>query len=376
MKYNDKNLPLQCMMKNSTCYKGTKKMNVKGILWHSTGANNPTIRRYVQPCDNDPNRNRLLEIIGVNRNKNDWNHIEKQAGLNCWIGKLADGNVSTVQTMPWDYRPWGCGGGKSGSCNDGWIQFEICEDTLNDADYFTKVYHEACEITAYLCKKFNIDPNGTVMHNGIKVPTILCHQDSYKLGLGSGHADVLHWFHKFGKTMDDVRNDVAALMGTSSGTVVNDTNVNYQGKVTVKDGLNCRTAPVSGSVIMTYPYETVVSITKERDGWGFTGTGWVSLAYIQKIASTPTGTETKTEEDDDMDVARFKELWGKMRKELQDNDSGKYSEEARAWATSTGLIAGMGALPNGEQNYAWADVLTREQMAVLLYRFAKMMGKV
>lgn len=81
-------------------------------------------------------------------------------------------------------------------------------------------------------------------------------------------------------------------------------------------------------------------------------------------------------EDDDMDVARFKELWGEMRKELQDNDSGKWSEEARAWAISTGLIAGMGAMPNGEQNYAWADVLTREQMAVLLYRFAKMMGKV
>lgn len=81
-------------------------------------------------------------------------------------------------------------------------------------------------------------------------------------------------------------------------------------------------------------------------------------------------------EDDDMDVARFKELWGEMRKELQDNDSGAWSQEAREWATSTGLIAGMGALPNGEQNYAWADVLTREQMAVLLYRFAKMMGKV
>jgi hypothetical protein len=34
--------------------------------------------------------------LGVNNNKNDWNHIERQAGLNGWIGKLADGSVTTV----------------------------------------------------------------------------------------------------------------------------------------------------------------------------------------------------------------------------------------------------------------------------------------
>lgn len=81
-------------------------------------------------------------------------------------------------------------------------------------------------------------------------------------------------------------------------------------------------------------------------------------------------------EDDDMDVARFKELWGEMRKELQDNDSGKWSEEARQWAISTGLIAGNGTEVNGEPNYMWADVLTREQFVTVLYRFAKLMGRV
>lgn len=83
----------------------------------------------------------------------------------------------------------------------------------------------------------------------------------------------------------------------------------------------------------------------------------------------------EAEEDDDMDVVRFKQLWNEMRKELQDNDSGTWSEEARTWAVSTGLVAGNGTEVNGEPNYMWADVLTREQMAVLLYRFAKMMGK-
>ena len=212
MKYNENNKPLQCMMTNSTCYKGTRTMQVKGILWHSTGANNPNLKRYVQPSACDPNYNQLMQLLGKNTGGNDWNHTEHQAGLNCWVGKLADGSVTTIQTMPWNYRPWGCGSGKNGSCNNGWIQFEICEDALNDRDYFNKVYKEACEITAYLCKMFNIDPHGTVKYGNINVPTILCHQDSYQLGLGSNHGDVLHWFPKFGKTMNDVRNDVATLL--------------------------------------------------------------------------------------------------------------------------------------------------------------------
>ena len=212
MKYSKNNQPLVCMMKNSTCYKGTEKMKVKGVLWHSTGSNNPTVKRYVQPHESDANYKELIAIIGKNTNGNDWNHIKKQAGLNAWIGKLADGSVAAVQTMPWDYAPWGCGKGSKGTCNDGWIQFEVCEDALNDKTYFDKIYKEACELTAYLCDMYNIDPCATVKHNSVTVPTILCHADSYKLGLGSNHGDILHWFKKYGKTMDDVRNDIKKLM--------------------------------------------------------------------------------------------------------------------------------------------------------------------
>lgn len=59
----------------------------------------------------------------------------------------------------------------------------------------------------------------------------------------------------------------------------------YQGQVDADDGLNCRTSPVSGSVLKTYPDGTVVTITKECGGWGYTGEGWVCLDYIIKIAS-------------------------------------------------------------------------------------------
>lgn len=224
MKYSSSNKPLVCMQTQSNCYKGTRKMTVLGVLWHSTGANNKTLKRYVQPSDTKPaadtySKAEWLKILGTNTNKNDWNHISRDAGLNCWIGTLADGTVTTVQTMPWDYRPWGCGSGSKGSCNTGWIQFEICEDNLTDKTYFDKVYKEACEITAYLCKLYNIDPNGSVTVNGVKVPTILCHADSYKLGMGSNHGDINHWFPKHGKSMATARADVAALLKTAGGSV-------------------------------------------------------------------------------------------------------------------------------------------------------------
>ena len=212
MKYNEKNKPLVCMMTQSTCYKQTRKFTPKGVLWHSTGANNPNLKRYVQPDDNAKDRDEWLKRLGRNEYHNDWNHINHQAGLNFWIGKLADGTVAAVQTMPWDYRPWGCGSGSKGSCNNTHIQFEICEDALTDKAYFDACYKEACEMTAYLCKLYGIDPKGKTVCDGVSVPTIIDHTGSHSLGLGSGHADVQHWFKRYGKTMDNVRNDVAEIL--------------------------------------------------------------------------------------------------------------------------------------------------------------------
>jgi hypothetical protein len=81
------------------------------------------------------------------------------------------------------------------------------------------------------------------------------------------------------------------------------------------------------------------------------------------------------EDDEDMNVERFEELWQEMRKELQDNDAAQWSKSARDWSIASGLINGSGTTASGEPNYMWNDFLTREQMAVLLYRFAQLMGK-
>ena len=84
--------------------------------------------------------------------------------------------------------------------------------------------------------------------------------------------------------------------------------------------------------------------------------------------------ETDEQEDEEMDAATFKKLWQEMRRELQDNDSSAYSQEARAWAVEGGLVSGAGDGKDGEPNYMWEDVLTREQLVTVLYRFAKKAG--
>lgn len=176
---------------------------------------------------------------------------------------------------------------------------------------------------------------------------------------------------------------VDGVVGTQTWTalrnnpVANDKAVNYQGKVKANGGLNCRTEPVNGSVITTYPNGTLVTITKERNGWGYTGTGWVSLDYVVKVQETVTvQPQTQKEDDDMLSFDDWKKYMEQYRKELQDNDAGSWSEAARQWAISNGLISGMGTGADGKPNYAWADQLTREQAAALFYRFAQYMGKV
>lgn len=309
--------PYVCMQTNSTCYKGTSTMTPVGILWHSTGANNPELKRYVQPTDGSANYSADIAKIGKNENGNDWNHISVQAGLNAWIGKFADGTVGTVQSMPWDYKPWGCASGVNGSCNNGWIQFEICEDGLNDKEYAQKVYDEAVALTAHLCKIFKIKPDGFVERNGVKVPTITCHNDAAKLGFASDHADINHWFPKLlGKDMAAVRRDVGAVLDensfdqapkvekkpaattTKSSKTKKTTNkqttksskttassIPYVARVTAS-ALNIRAEASLSSAIVGIIYRNEsYTIVEEKNGFGKlkSGAGWISLNYIKKI---------------------------------------------------------------------------------------------
>ena len=176
------------------CYRAGRTIRPQGIMVHSTGANNPAVARYV-PGD---------DVIGRNQYGNDWDRPGLEKCAHAFVGRFADGSVGTVQTLPWNRRGWHCGRGKNGSGNDTHISFEICEDGLEDASYFKAVYQEAVELTASLCKEYNLDP----LADGV----VICHQEGYRRGIASNHGDVLHWFPKFGKTMGNFRADVARWM--------------------------------------------------------------------------------------------------------------------------------------------------------------------
>ncbi len=160
----------------------------RGVMVHSTGANNPNLRRYVQPNDG---------ILGVNPNGNDWNRPGLEVAVHAFIGLTQSGEVATYQILPWEYRAWHCGG----DANDTHLSFEICEDSLGDRDYFERTYKAAMELTADLCRKFGLDP--------LAPGVIISHAEGAKLGIASNHADVDHWWSRFGVSMDDFRAGVA-----------------------------------------------------------------------------------------------------------------------------------------------------------------------
>ena len=179
----------------NACYKAGRKITVKGIMVHSTGANNPWLKRYVGPDDG---------LLGKNQYNNHWNTHHpggREVCVHGFIGKLADGTIATYQTLPWDHRGWHAGG----SANNTHIGFEICEDGLTDATYFAKVYKEAVELCVYLCKQY-----------GLTEQDIICHSEGYRKGVASNHGDVMHWFPKHGKSMDTFRADVKNLLATTA----------------------------------------------------------------------------------------------------------------------------------------------------------------
>lgn len=184
----------QCILTENDCYKAGRRIVPKGVMVHSTGANNPRLSRYVGPDDG---------LLGQPSSLH-WNQSGTGACVHAFIGRLADGSVASYQTLPWTMRGWHCASGPRGSGKDTHISFEICEDGLTDAAYFAAVYREAVELTACLCAQFNLDP----LADGV----VICHQEGYQRGIASNHADVLHWFPRFGRSMDDFRADVAREM--------------------------------------------------------------------------------------------------------------------------------------------------------------------
>lgn len=274
---------LTCYMTNSTWYKGAGISEKVGIVVHSTGANNPYIKRYVQPSEDDKNYDEIIRILGRNANQNDWNHKYREAGVHAFIGKTATDEIMTVEVGPRELDAWGVGKGPRGSYNyapNAHIQFEICEDALNDSEYFYAVMKEAQEYCAYLCKLYGWDE------------TVVCsHKEASDAGYGDGHVDCDHWLDEFGKNMDWFRNEVRILLKANEEPAYN---FQLLDMVKIKDGV---TTYSSGKTMQSWVLTATLYVRRINDD----GTITVSTQKAGDITGTvfasdlvPVVTETIT----------------------------------------------------------------------------------
>ena len=250
---------------NNDCYKVARPMTPVGIVLHSTGANNPNLKRYVD-CKSE---------CGTNLYGNHWNNPSSKIGKVCvhsFIGYDKNKNVRVANILPYTYACWGCGTGWKGSYNynpTGHIQIEMCEDNLKNADYFNQMFVVAAEYCAMLCKQFNLSPD-----------TIVSHAEAHKQGYASNHSDCDHWMKIHNKTMNDFRALVESFLNVSTKYIV---------RITASV-LNVREdAGTNYKVTTTVKKNEAYTIVEEKivgnEIWGKlkSGAGWICLTYTAKL---------------------------------------------------------------------------------------------
>ena len=175
------------------CYKANRKMpggRPTGVVVHSTGCNNPNLKRYVN----------LPSVCGENVYKNYFGNDGTDVNPHAVIGKDKNGEVRCVQILPFDICCWGCGRGSKGSYNydPAYIQFEICEDGLTDKAYFEAAFDLAARFCAELMSTY---PD-------IKIENVVSHKEASARGYASAQGDPENWLSKFGENMNWFRDKV------------------------------------------------------------------------------------------------------------------------------------------------------------------------
>lgn len=243
------------------CYLAAKPANHIGILVHSTDGTNRTLKRYVD----------APELVGVNQYGNHWNNPTGDKCMHAFIGLDKNNEVMVIQTLPYDYACWGCGKGSKGSYNydpTAHIQFEICQGSDTDADYYWKAIKAAEDYCVHLCKMF-----------GFTASNITSHKEAAKKGYASDHDDPIEWMKNFGDDMDKFRSRVAAMLNEKEESEM----VNY--KVT-GTRLALREKPSTTSAVLTrMDTGAVIQSEAVNADWvkvNFNGlTGYSMAKYLQ-----------------------------------------------------------------------------------------------
>lgn len=252
---------IESYLTNHRCYKSDRRINVKGLMLHSVGVNQPSASVFVNSWDTDSKVECVHAFIDANT-----------------------GNVH--QTLPWTYRANHCGG----SGNSTHISVEICEphcikytsgslftcsDITTAKKMVKRTYDSAVKLFAKLCIEYGLNP----LANGV----IVSHHEGYATGIALNHGDPEHLWNGLGTgyTMDKFRKDVNNLI-----------NKPFLVKVST-DHLNMRTGPSTKYSRIGYIPVGVFTIVGVNGAWGklksqqlYKGKlvdAWIHMGYVTKL---------------------------------------------------------------------------------------------
>lgn len=190
--YAESHLEIRYATQNGA-YRAGRTIRVEGCVNHSLGVAQPS-----------------AEVMFGRMDRSDagW-------GVNAILGDFHTGEGRILLCMPYDRRPWGVGSGSKGSWNNSRIQWEVCEpaghtyaggtmvgyDVAKNQGYFERMWKLLVAWNVYVAVKL-----------GYGAATVNDHAESYRAGMGSNHADMGQWLPKHGKSMNDLRHEVQAIL--------------------------------------------------------------------------------------------------------------------------------------------------------------------
>ena len=93
------------ILTENACYKAGKTIVPKGIMVHSTAANNPYLKRYVGPDDGLLGKNQYNNHW--NKPKSEWSNPKNIKSMHAFIGLDKNKQVVVAETLPQDIACWG-----------------------------------------------------------------------------------------------------------------------------------------------------------------------------------------------------------------------------------------------------------------------------
>lgn len=251
-----------------------------------------------------------------------------QSSANYVVGK--DGSIGL--SVDEKDRAWTTGGsytvnGETGAMNDHHaVTIEVACDKTAPYAITDKAYNALVKLVADIAKRNNI---GELKWKADK--TLVGQPDKQNMTVHRWFAPKACPGDYIYERLGNIAKEANAINAAGGQPIEKPAAANFDIVVTEKSGINCRKKPSvqTGSIIKVYPYNTRLHISKEQNNWGYTGEGWISLAYVKRVES-------------------INEM-----------------ELAMKWVKEEGLMVG-----DETGNLMPKENLTREQFATILKRFA------